>query len=321
MIRSVVTLFAFAVVLCGLIVLRPFAADEDPVADTGISDAIETAEVTAPPAAEPDVEEVVEVTRAATPQTNVTAIVEAALDAEAAPEPAVVVTPEPEVAAAVVEAPRRMDVARPNTDSTRLSDMTNNVLAELGFQGVEHITTEAEEQRQSTAQILAGIEAATGQTSALKQSDTLEAIVVAALREGQSDDTIDEMVNNAAVEGTIAVPEILVTSDGRVDTHVLLNNIVTQAHIAAGGTAPEIPDVNPNDTAGVEVRFVQRANESVQARFYTVQQGDSLGAIAIKFFGDAAYYTTIFEANRALLSSPDRIRAGQRLVIPELQDA
>ena len=196
--------------------------------------------------------------------------------------------------------------------------MTNNVLAELGFAGLEPVTTNSQAQRQSTSDILAGIEAATGQRSILDERETLEAIVITALRAGESDESIDLIVNTAAASGDLAVPGILVTSDGRVDTFVLLNNIVTQARIAAGGAAPAIPDVTPDNTAGMEVRIIQRATDEVEARFYTVQSGDSLGAISIKFYGVIGQYETIFEANKSLLSSPDRIRVCQRLVIPQL---
>ena len=131
------------------------------------------------------------------------------------------------------------------------------------------------------------------------------------------DDAIDAAVNAAAQAGDVAVPDVLVTSDGRVDTSVLLANIVAEARVAAG----EARIVEPVATIGgdgVEVRVVQRADDTEQYRFYTVNAGDSLGAISIKFYGDARYYDVIFEANRAILSSPDRIRSGQRLVIPEL---
>ena len=289
MIRATVALFLFAVVICGLIVFRPFAEGEEIAID---------------PLGSP-IEADVEVTRAATP--DLAALAEAAI--------APLVT---DTATGLVDAPRRIDVARPNTDDTRLSDMTNNVLAELGFAGVETVTTNSQAQRQSTSDILAGIEAATGHRSVLEESETLEAIVVSALRAGETDARIDSIINEAAAAGRVAVPEILVTSDGRVDTHVLLNNIVTQAQIASGGSAAEIPDVSPDNTAGMEVRVVQRATDEVQARFYTVQSGDSLGAISIKFFGSIQHYSAIFEANKGLLSSPDRIRVGQRLVIPQL---
>ncbi len=296
MIRTTVALFVFAVFLCGLIVFRPFGDDE-----TVASDRLGTP-------IEPDVE----VTRAATPDLNTNVEPAAATD-PSLQALALVAAPE----TAVVEAPLRIDVERPDTDDTRLSDMTNNVLAELGFEGVEPVMTNSQAQRQSTSEILAGIEAATGQRSILEERDTLEAIVIAALRAGESDDAIDGIVNTAADNG-VAVPEILVTSDGRVDTHVLLNNIVMQAEIAAGGEAPAIPDVSPDEIQGMEVRVVQQATQDIQARFYTVQSGDSLGAISIKFYGSIEYYADIFEANKGLLSSPDRIRVGQRLVIPQL---
>ncbi|HCP81388.1 MAG TPA: hypothetical protein DIT67_07270 [Octadecabacter sp.] len=289
MIRTTVALFLFAIVVCGLIILRPFSSGEE-VAGDRLGTPIETD---------------VEVTRAA--PTDLAAL------AEAATAPLVT-----NAATGLVEAPRRIDVARPNTDDTRLSDMTNNVLAELGFAGVETVTTNSQTQRRSTSDILAGIEAATGHRSVLEESETLEAIVIAALRAGETDERIDTIINEAAAAGTVAVPEILVTSDGRVDTHVLLNNIVTQAQIASGGAAPTVPEVSPDNTAGMEVRVVQRATDEVEARFYTVQNGDSLGAISIKFFGSIQHYETIFEANKGLLSSPDRIRVGQRLVIPQL---
>lgn len=288
MIRTVVALFVFAVVVCGLIIFRPFAEDDIVAQQDRLGTPVEA-----------------EVTRAA--PADVAALAEAAVATTPIAAPST-----------VVAAPRRIDVTRPNTDDTHLNDMTNNVLAELGFAGVETVTTDAQEQRQSTSEILAGIEAATGQTSVLQERNTLEQIVVAALRAGQSDEDIDTLINNAAAEGSVAVPEILVTSDGRVDTHVLLENIVTQAQIAAGGAAPTVPDTNPDNTEGLEVRVVQRAEDEVEARFYTVQPGDSLGAISIKFFGSIEYFTQIYQANRGLLSSPDRIRVGQRLVIPNI---
>jgi nucleoid-associated protein YgaU len=47
-----------------------------------------------------------------------------------------------------------------------------------------------------------------------------------------------------------------------------------------------------------------------------VQPGDSLSKIAKQFYGDANQYNRIFEANRDKLSNPDKIQAGQELLIP-----
>jgi len=117
----------------------------------------------------------------------------------------------------------------------------------------------------------------------------------------------------AAATGSIAVPSALRTEAGRVDTATLLAALVRKSNPEAAIT-PTI-DTNSN---GVEVRVVQRAGETKRYNFYTVQSGDSLGAIAHRFYGDAAFYTSIFDANRQILSSPDRVRAGQRLSIPEI---
>jgi nucleoid-associated protein YgaU len=52
-------------------------------------------------------------------------------------------------------------------------------------------------------------------------------------------------------------------------------------------------------------------------RTYTVKSGDTLSAIAKQFYNDASQYMKIFEANKNLLSSPDKIAPGQVLTIPE----
>lgn len=53
-----------------------------------------------------------------------------------------------------------------------------------------------------------------------------------------------------------------------------------------------------------------------EAKFYTVVKGDTLSKIAKEFYGNANLYNRIFEANRPMLSHPDRIYPGQTLRIP-----
>jgi nucleoid-associated protein YgaU len=50
--------------------------------------------------------------------------------------------------------------------------------------------------------------------------------------------------------------------------------------------------------------------------FHTVAKGDTLSAIAKKHYGDANAYMKIFEANKPMLSHPDKIYPGQMLRIP-----
>ena len=53
------------------------------------------------------------------------------------------------------------------------------------------------------------------------------------------------------------------------------------------------------------------------SRVYEVVAGDSLSKIAKQFYGDAAKYPRIFEANRDQLKDPNVIQPGQKLKIPE----
>ncbi len=58
-------------------------------------------------------------------------------------------------------------------------------------------------------------------------------------------------------------------------------------------------------------------NPQQEAKFYTVQSGDSLSKIAQAQLGDASQYTKIFEANKPMLTDPDKIYPGQVLRIPQ----
>ncbi len=50
--------------------------------------------------------------------------------------------------------------------------------------------------------------------------------------------------------------------------------------------------------------------------FHTVEKGDTLWAISEKALGNGAHYEKIFEANKPMLSHPDKIYPGQVLRIP-----
>ena len=50
---------------------------------------------------------------------------------------------------------------------------------------------------------------------------------------------------------------------------------------------------------------------------YTVQSGDTLSKIAKAHLGDANAYMKIFDANKNILSDPDKIQPGQVLTIPK----
>lgn len=285
MIRSVVGLFIFAVLLCGYIVLRPYSYES--------------------PA-----------------QVETTAVTRAQTDGILGPIPDAIKPTE----AALIQAPVRNTAPglALSTDKAEMDKTAANVLAGLGLNVETNPNADrSDPMREMTASVLSGIGAITGKSvhaggEAPAAASALELLVVKALSEGQNDDYINTIVNAAAKAGEITVPDILVTSDGDVDTAVLLNSIITQATIAAGGAAPAVPDVPAGDGTGVEVRIVQRATETENYRFYTVASGDSLGAIAVKFYGNVDKFGLIYEANRKVLSSPNAIQVSQRLAIPTI---
>jgi nucleoid-associated protein YgaU len=57
-------------------------------------------------------------------------------------------------------------------------------------------------------------------------------------------------------------------------------------------------------------------NAKADAQFHTVVSGDTLSKIAKQFYGNANAYMKIFEANKPMLSHPDKIYPGQMLRIP-----
>lgn len=73
------------------------------------------------------------------------------------------------------------------------------------------------------------------------------------------------------------------------------------------------------------VAGVQKVNDNMsvdrsapEAKYYTVVSGDTLSKISKQFYGDANKYNVIFEANKPMLSHPDKIYPGQNLRIPPL---
>jgi len=74
---------------------------------------------------------------------------------------------------------------------------------------------------------------------------------------------------------------------------------------------------NTAGIASVDDRMTT-AIEEPQAQFHAVVSGDTLGKIAKKYYGNAMKYPVIFEANKPMLSHPDKIYVGQVLRIPAL---
>ncbi len=76
------------------------------------------------------------------------------------------------------------------------------------------------------------------------------------------------------------------------------------------------------NTAGigqVDDRLEVSAKEP-EAKYHTVERGDTLSKIAKTHYGNAMKYPVIFEANKPMLTDPDKIYPGQVLRIPPIAE-
>ncbi|MGF1546240.1 MAG: peptidoglycan-binding protein LysM [Thiotrichales bacterium] len=69
--------------------------------------------------------------------------------------------------------------------------------------------------------------------------------------------------------------------------------------------------------ADVDASGVTAPAATVEVEYYTIAKGDTLSAIAKKFYGKASDYPRIFEANREVIKDPNLIFPGQKIRIPK----
>lgn len=62
---------------------------------------------------------------------------------------------------------------------------------------------------------------------------------------------------------------------------------------------------------------IEAEEPAPEAVFHTVEKGDTLWAVSKKAYGDGSKYMKVFEANKPMLSDPDKIYPGQVLRIPQ----
>ncbi len=70
---------------------------------------------------------------------------------------------------------------------------------------------------------------------------------------------------------------------------------------------------NPSDI----MADIKVSDTSVYHR-HTVKSGETLGKIALHYYGNASKYQQIFAANSDILKDPDLIHPNQELIIPKL---
>ena len=73
---------------------------------------------------------------------------------------------------------------------------------------------------------------------------------------------------------------------------------------------------NVHSVSKVNDLLTVKAPKEPEAQYYTVVKGDNLSKIAKQYYGDANKYPKIFDANKPMLTHPDKIYPGQVLRIP-----
>ena len=91
------------------------------------------------------------------------------------------------------------------------------------------------------------------------------------------------------------------------------NEATRNSAILIAGNVKGVEKVIANDLTFPPPK-VEEENEKVE--FYEIVSGDTLGAIAKRYYGKASLYTRIHEANKELIPDPNKIYPGQKIKIP-----
>jgi nucleoid-associated protein YgaU len=147
-----------------------------------------------------------------------------------------------------------------------------------------------------------------GKTTAEEKSEAaLEDVARVAAQNERASQRLINLIGNLGLE----VENLSISIEGDLATlHGTAKNqaIREKAILVVGNTV---------GIAGVEDEMEVEVEQPV-AIFHTVERGDTLSKISKKVYGDSMKYPVIFEANKPMLSHPDKIYPGQVLRIPAL---
>ena len=94
--------------------------------------------------------------------------------------------------------------------------------------------------------------------------------------------------------------------------------VFKKAEVVAPVSAEAVP-AEALPTVALPSEAELAAQEEWASKTYVVEKGDTLSKIAKEVYGNANKYPAIFEANKPMLSHPDKIYPGQVLRIPPLE--
>jgi nucleoid-associated protein YgaU len=140
----------------------------------------------------------------------------------------------------------------------------------------------------------------------VKASPTPEAVAAMSAAAGKAvkDYIAANGIDTSGINVAFDAPSATVTVDGSVADQATKEKI-----LLCCGNVSGVSKVNDMLTV---------KTPAPEAKYHTVVSGDNLSKIAKQYYGDANKYPVIFEANKPMLSNPDKIYPGQMLRIPPL---
>lgn len=148
----------------------------------------------------------------------------------------------------------------------------------------------------------------------------VEQVAAAASANPQAQPTLEELNTRAAhairdyIEAQkLGVTGLFVLYDGASGKVTVQGEAPTQAALEK----VTLCCGNVSGVTSVE-NLMSVATPAEEAQYHDVVRGDTLSAIAKKFYGNANKYMVIYEANKPMLKDPDKIYPGQKLRIPPL---
>jgi len=93
---------------------------------------------------------------------------------------------------------------------------------------------------------------------------------------------------------------------------------VREKAILIAGNVKGISQVNADQLITLEQTSQENVREIPEEIFYTIEKGDTLWAIATKYYDDGSKYPHIIDANIEVIKNADLIYPGQTIRIPEV---
>jgi len=137
---------------------------------------------------------------------------------------------------------------------------------------------------------------------------------------GKGDDALSIKEEIETSFETVPVDGLVVSVEGDTVTlaGIAQDYPTREKAILIAGNIEGISQVNAEQLVTLEQISEENVREIREEIFYTIVKGDTLWAIATKYYDDGSKYTHIVDANIEVIKDADLIYPGQTIRIPEV---